>query len=322
MADFLSSGELEIAIRNSAPTAQDLLRSHANDIAVSGNHDQYIITRSATGQAIVRDSASGRDETTSVSKLDRMYFKDGVGLSDPTGTAAVVTRLYQAAFNRTPDIAGLSANTDIVTSNHATISELALSFTKSPEFISSYGALDNAGFVRQLYQNVLHRVPDEVGRQQWLNFANSGASRGAILEAFADSQENHRQLLPIAGDKNDAEATRLYQAALNRAPDDQGLATWSGKLAQGSTPEQVATGFVESAEFKQVYGTLSSSEFVTLLYKNVLHRTPDAPGLQNFVSALSNGASREQILVGFSDSTENRANTASATHDGWVFIHQ
>ena len=249
-----------------------------------------------------------------------MVFTDGTGDFDPTGDAQTVTRLYQAAFNRTPDLAGLDHNVELLTKNTISISQMALSFTKSPEFIANYGSLDNPGFVQQLYANVLHRGPDAAGKQLWINFLSNGSDRGAALRGFADSQENRKQMLPIAGDQHDAEATRLYQAALNRAPDDAGQASFSSALANGATPEQVAHGFMVSDEFIQKYGALNASDFVTQLYANVLHREPDAAGLQNFVNAMNNGASREQVLVGFSDSTENRFNTALATHDAWVFI--
>jgi hypothetical protein len=49
-------------------------------------------------------------------------------------------------------------------------------------------------------------------------------------------------------------------------------------LANGATPTQVAQGFINSAEFQQVYGTLSASDFVTTLYENVLHRAGDPTG--------------------------------------------
>jgi len=323
MTKILSEAELLNEIRNTAPDAQKLIPVALvgpHDTLESGTHDQFVIAKTADGQATILDKASGRSGTQTISGLKHINFGDGTGVFDPTGTAEDVTRLYQTAFNRTPDIAGLDSNTELVTDGNVSLSTLASSFTLSPEFISTYGALDNSGFVQQLYKNVFHRVPEDAGNQLWLNFLNSGGSRGDMLGGFADSLENRKQTLTIAGDKNDAEATRLYQAALNRAPDDRGLDNFATALGHGASPEAVAKGFVDSTEFTQKYGALSPGDFVTQLYANVLHRAPDAAGLQNFVNALNNGASREQVLVGFSDSTENRVNTATATHDAWVFI--
>jgi serralysin len=175
--------------------------------------------------------------------------------------------------------------------------------------------------VAQLYRNVLHRAPDAAGAQNFINALDHGLSRPDALVAIANSMENRANLRPMAGDKNDGQAARLYQAALNRAPDSAGLSVFSTALSNGATSEQIAHGFVTSEEFANNYGSLTNpSDFATQLYQNVLHRAPDAAGLQNFVNALNAGASRESILLGFSDSTENRINTASLTHDSWVFL--
>ena len=112
----------------------------------------------------------------------------------------------------------------------------------------------------------------------------------------------------------------MYQAALNRAPDTSGLAYWSGQLQTGANPEDVARGFTDSNEFKQLYGTLNSTDFVTQLYANVLNRAPDAAGQKGWVDQLNAGATRQHVLIGFSDSTENHIKTAAVTHDAWVFL--
>jgi hypothetical protein len=65
---------------------------------------------------------------------------------------------------------------------------------------------------------------------------------------------------------------------------------------------------------------LSSSDFVGVLYQNVLHRPGDPGGLQYWTNVLLQGASEASVLVGFSDGVENRAQTASATHANWVFV--
>jgi len=290
----------------------------APSIHLNGVHTDYIIAQVSGGQAYIQDTHAGRDGTQTVASLGRISFADGTGLFDPTGTAEDVARLYQGAFGRTPDIQGLDDNTALVTTNTVGLAALAASFTSSPEFNARYGQTDTAGFARQLYVNVLHRNPDAAGQQLWVNYTNA-TSRGAALLAFSDSLENHRQTLPTAGSASDAEATRLYQAAFNRAPDDAGLALWSGQLHQGIAVDQVAQGFVASREFAQAYGSLDPSGFVTQLYTNILHRAPDAAGQQGWLNALAGGATRAHVLAGFADSNENRIATAGATHDAWVF---
>src|SRR6185312_10924453 len=65
---------------------------------------------------------------------------------------------------------------------------------------------------------------------------------------------------------------RLYEATLARAPDQAGLTNWTNQLNAGASLQGVAGGFVGSQEFQNVYGNLSNTDFVTLLYNNVLHR--------------------------------------------------
>jgi hypothetical protein len=99
---------------------------------------------------------------------------------------------------------------------------------------------------------------------------------------------------------------RLYTAMFNRGPDDAGLGYWMNALDHGGTVVQIADGFVNSAEFISIYGAnASDSTFVTALYNNVLHRTPDTAGLTYWTDALHNGGTRAGVLVGFSDSGEN-----------------
>lgn len=288
-------------------------------LQLRGLHTDYIIAQVSGTQAYIQDKVAGRDGTRTVNNLGTLRFTDGTGLFDKTGAAEDVTRLYQAAFGRTPDLQGLKDNTSLIDDHTIGIKALAASFASSPEFNARYGRTDDAAYARLMYQNVLHRAPDAAGLQNWIN--NVGAtSRGEALLAFSDSQENHRQTLPIAGSQADAEATRLYQAALNRAPDAPGLAAVSDALHNGASIEQVAQGFVNSGEFARAYGALSNDAFVTQLYANVLHRVPDPSGRQTWLNDLATGGTRAHVLSGLADSNENRIATAGLTHDAWVFV--
>jgi hypothetical protein len=115
-------------------------------------------------------------------------------------------------------------------------------------------------------------------------------------------------------DPNIGEAYRLYQAALDRTPDQTGLTFWTNTLIEGVAPLTVASEFMTSPEFMADYGGLSIPDFVTTLYNNVLHRAPDPTGDAYWINALNSGASQANVLLDFSDSPENRANTAAATH--------
>jgi hypothetical protein len=308
---FSSDGAGGTNIQLATPSGS--IRSH-------GAHNEYVIVND-NGTLVVEDTVAGRDGTQRLSGVDDVLFSDGTGVFDPTGTTGTVLRLYQAALNRTPDLAGLKFWTSDIDSSHVPLGVVASSFANSPEFIHNYGSLSDTDFIQRLYQNVLNRAGDPSGAQFWQTVLSSGVSRGAVALDFTESPENRAKTLSIAGDKNDAEATRLYQAALGRTPDRDGESYWASALANGTTPSQVAQGFISSAEFNQTFGTLSGDAFVSALYHNVLHRAPDAPGMQFWTNTLQQGTSEANVLVSFSDGLENRMQTAGATHDGWVFIH-
>jgi hypothetical protein len=102
------------------------------------------------------------------------------------------------------------------------------------------------------------------------------------------------------------QAYRLYQAALDRLPDTEGIGNWVRALDNGMDLMTVSRGFVQSEEFALRYGAnTSNEEFVNLLYQNVLDRFPDTVGKQAHLDGLANGMSREQLLVNFSESPEN-----------------
>lgn len=105
---------------------------------------------------------------------------------------------------------------------------------------------------------------------------------------------------------------RLYRATLDRDPDRGGHKQWTDALVDGSQGLlDVISGFVGSREFQRSYGDTTDAEFVTLLYTNVLDRAPDPGGLAFWTGHLEAGTrSRAEVVRGFSESTEFKADTA------------
>ncbi|MBC7456324.1 MAG: PD40 domain-containing protein [Massilia sp.] len=58
------------------------------------------------------------------------------------------------------------------------------------------------------------------------------------------------------------QAYRIYQAAFNRVPDKGGVGFWISAMDRGQTLQSVAAGFVQSGEFKALYGAAPSSASV------------------------------------------------------------
>ncbi|NRR32301.1 DUF4214 domain-containing protein [Oxalobacteraceae bacterium] len=108
-------------------------------------------------------------------------------------------------------------------------------------------------------------------------------------------------------DGHAGQAYRLYKATFDRAPDLAGLGFWINHLDHGMTIEEVAGHFMQSDEFGRSYGNLSNEAFIRQLYRNALHREPEAAGLAFHLNNLEHGMSRAIELVGFSESDENQA---------------
>lgn len=120
---------------------------------------------------------------------------------------------------------------------------------------------------------------------------------------------------------------RIYQAALNRTPDIGGLKYWIDQMDwikernKGMDLQEVSARFIDSKEFKDLYGTNpTNEEFITLLYKNVLHRGPDQGGYLWWVNELNFGKrTKIKVLADFSESEENKLQVLPTIGNGiWL----
>ena len=117
-------------------------------------------------------------------------------------------------------------------------------------------------------------------------------------------------------DTDSGKMFRLYNASFKRLPDPDGLRYWIDNFSSGKDDERaVASSFLASAEFKERYGeNVSDSIYVNTLYRNVLGRDADRSGLNYWLGQLNSGAeTRYEVLLGFAESTENKALFAEMT---------
>ncbi|NEX60879.1 YHYH protein [Noviherbaspirillum galbum] len=115
---------------------------------------------------------------------------------------------------------------------------------------------------------------------------------------------------------------RLYRAAFNRQPDAVGLGFQiSAAEVSGLSLLQLAQNFAASPEYQQLYGANNTnSQFVTQLYINTLHRSPDDAGLAFHIKNLETGiVTRASLLYGFSESPENKQQVASEIASGIAY---
>ena len=128
------------------------------------------------------------------------------------------------------------------------------------------------------------------------------------VSAIADIKATFDQVTGLNTD--DAKMFRLYNASFKRLPDADGLKYWIDQFSSGANDERaVASSFLVSDEFKERYGAnVSDSTYVNTLYKNVLGRDADTSGLNYWLGQLNSGAeTRYEVLLGFSESAENKA---------------
>jgi hypothetical protein len=117
-------------------------------------------------------------------------------------------------------------------------------------------------------------------------------------------------------------AYRIYKAAFDRIPDATGLGYWIAQMDSGMDVVEVAARFIDSPEFRQLYGAnVSNAAFITNVYKNVLDRSPDDTGLAWWVSEMQTNPSKtwQKVLADFSESAENKANVATLIANGITY---
>jgi hypothetical protein len=126
--------------------------------------------------------------------VERLEFADTLIAVDIQGNAGQAYRLYKAALDRTPDANGLAGWIKYM-DDGASLTSMAQQFIDSHEFKAKYGALDNTGFVNQLYINVLARKGEAAGVEGWVNGLANGLTRAQVLAGFSESSENQANVI-------------------------------------------------------------------------------------------------------------------------------
>lgn len=153
-------------------------------------------------------------------------------------------------------------------------------------------------------------------------FAAAGTEQDAFAEylqaVFSDtpfdqaetpaSEDTRIQNLSLREDsvlKEDPQSIiRLYDAALDRDADGQGLGFWLEESSDLPLNE-MAELFIASEEFQKANTNISNGAFVDLMYNNVLGREADAEGEVYWNQQLDSGVSMGTVMVGFTESPES-----------------
>jgi len=156
----------------------------------------YDVTRSGNDIRVKPVALQQADVLTGV---ERLLFGNTAMAFDTDGAGGQAYRLYQSAFNRAPDQAGIGywiAQMD----KGASLYDVAHSFLYSDEFQALFGSTSSDfAFISTLYQNVLHRAGEQAGIDYWSGVLASGAPRPAVLASFSESPENQAAMLKVIG---------------------------------------------------------------------------------------------------------------------------
>ena len=128
-----------------------------------------------------------------------------------------------------------------------------------------------------------------------------------VFDVEKDIKEVFNQI--TGKDSITGQTYRLYNAAFGRFPDPEGLNYWINQYVSGiDSFRDISQSFIISEEFKLMYGNDTSNEiFVTKMYENVLNRNPDNEGFNYWTNQLNyDFENRSEVLIGFSESNENK----------------
>jgi alpha-tubulin suppressor-like RCC1 family protein len=297
---------------------------HAGALTLAGAGDQF------AGSAEFLQDYGSLDNTAFVQQL---YFNVLGRQADPAGLADWVNQLNSGSsrgkvligFSESPEFQADTANQveivrlyDLLLHRMPTAAELQTwrnfgqgdAQTDTLFSLGCPAGLDPADEVQLIFQGFLRRPVDETALSTFGSALTAGTvSRGSLVNTLLTSTEFNSLVAPVS---------RLYMAAFRRVPDVGGLDNWVAYVRAGNTLQSAADAFVASQEFQLTYGSLNDTQYVTLLYENVLGREPDPNGLQDWVNQLGAGATRGQVLIGFSESPEGIALFAPTVR---TFLH-
>lgn len=164
----------------------------------SGKLSDYTLIKTSAG-LIVTDNR-GTDGVDTIGNVETLHFADLKVSTDINGAPGQVYRLYQAAFDREPDTAGLGYWIARMEKG-GTLNEVAREFLLQPEAVALYGTNPDAkSLVTAMYAHVQHRPPDPEGEAYWLHRLATGTTAATMLMEFSEGFENRGNLVGVMED--------------------------------------------------------------------------------------------------------------------------
>ena len=246
--------------------------------ACSGTADTCTVTLDSARSVVANFSANGFNPLPDTAEFVKQQYRDFLGRTPDSATLndwvsrikggtvtraqmaeslmqsnefrgrlSPIVRLYAAYFKRTPDYVGLmhwlgtmypasGMGKDLIYVSDA--------FALSGEFVSTYGQLNNTGFLTRVYNNVLGRDPDADGYAAWMSRLAAGMSRGELMLGFSESDENQ------SATTNRQLHTVVYVGMLKRVPSAAENAQWLADLQAGrASVQNLINSVLQSPEY-------------------------------------------------------------------------
>jgi hypothetical protein len=232
-------------------------------------------------------------KSADITNAEFLTFNDGHTLAiASTDEEASALRLYEGLLGRDADNGGAEAFTNAINGG-VSLTTITQSFLDSAEYKNTV----NDDFVENLYHSLLGRDADAGGEAAYLNALANGVSRADVLTDLSNSEEALAK-----GSDSATFVDSLYESALGRHAEAEGLDNWVTALNGGASRADIATQIFASTEA----AAKSTSDFVDSLYQSALGREADAEGKANWTNALDHGMSQAQVAIEIVGSTEGQ----------------
>jgi uncharacterized repeat protein (TIGR02543 family) len=235
--------------------------------------------------------------------------------------SSLITHYYSSILARSPDEPGrlywLSEITRVqslgIDVREGFIALARLFFT-SPEYVTR--ATSDAAYITDLYATFFNRTSDPVTEvTYWTGLMAAGMSRDITMNWFVYSPEYAAYMTSVLGSFSTRPENNLvndlYRGFLNRLPDTAGFtgqlavmraAQAADAAAVRSTTLAIALAFQGGPEY--ALRTRTNTQFIEDCYNGILRRGALGSEIQGWVTLLTGGATRTEVLTGFVNSPE------------------
>ncbi len=156
----------------------------------------------------------------------------------------------------------------------------------------------HAGFITAAYNDFLGRNPTSAELAQWNAELGGCTSRADFVQHLAESEEWTAFVVD-----------QMYLDTLGRTADAAGRAFWIDQIQRGMSVADAAALFYGSPEYLAREGN-SYDAWVEDLYRELLYRSPDGPGL-TFWTGQAGTVGTEWVALSFYQSVESRRTRVS-----------